>query len=55
MAALDYYELFAGLRFTVIMLRMGALLHDMGLVPAEFGHDNLISRALEAQLDSAPR
>ena len=34
-AALDYYELFAGLRFTVIMLRMGKLLHDMGLVPAD--------------------
>ncbi len=41
-----YYELFAGLRFTVIMLRMGRLLADMGFVPPEFARDNLISQAL---------
>jgi aminoglycoside phosphotransferase (APT) family kinase protein len=46
-AALDYYELFGGLRFTVIMLRMGRLLADMGFVPPDFGRDNLISRALD--------
>jgi aminoglycoside phosphotransferase (APT) family kinase protein len=50
--ALAYYELLAGLRFTVIMVRMGKLLHGMGFVPAEFAHDNLISRALAAQLDA---
>ena len=44
--ALAYYELFAGLRFTVIMLRMGRLLADMGFVPPEFARDNLISQAL---------
>ena len=44
--ALDYYELFAGLRFTVIMLRMGKLLAKMGLVPAEFAYDNPVSAAL---------
>ena len=31
--ALDYYLVFAGLRFTVIMLRMGKLLAQMGFVP----------------------
>lgn len=51
--ALAYYELFAGLRFTVIMLRMGRLLADMGFVPPEFGRDNLISRALADLLDRA--
>jgi aminoglycoside phosphotransferase (APT) family kinase protein len=50
-AALGYYELLAGLRFTVIMLRMGKLLQDIGLVPATFAYDNLISQALAAQLD----
>ena len=49
--ALPYYELFAGLRFTVIMLRMGRLLADMGLVPPGFARDNLISRALADLLD----
>ena len=49
--ALAYYELFAGLRFTVVMLRMGRLLADIGLVPPGFGRDNLISRALADLLD----
>jgi aminoglycoside phosphotransferase (APT) family kinase protein len=47
---LDYFVLFAGLRFTVIMLRMGKLLYEMGVVPSTFAHDNLISSALEALL-----
>ena len=47
--ALPYYEMFAGLRFAVIMLRMGKLLVDMGFVPPEFPHDNMISQALERQ------
>ena len=54
-AAFAYYELFAGLRFTVIMLRMGKLLADMGLVPPEFAYDNLISQALERLLESRRR
>jgi aminoglycoside phosphotransferase (APT) family kinase protein len=45
--ALPYYELFGGLRFTVIMLRMGRLLADLGFVPPEFARDNLISRSLD--------
>ncbi len=51
--ALDYYELFAGLRFTVIMLRMGRLLADIGLVPPAFARDNLISQALDDLLQRA--
>jgi len=50
--ALDYFVLFAGLRFTVIMLRMGKLLFEMGLVPRTFAHDNLINSALEGLLES---
>ena len=50
-AALGYYELLAGFRFTVIMARLGKLLHDMELVPSTFAYDILISQALEAQLD----
>lgn len=49
--ALAYYELFAASRFTVIMLRMGRLLADLGFVPPEFGRDNLVSRALADRLD----
>ena len=48
--ALAYYELLGGLRFTIIMLRMGKLLHGMGLVPDTFPHDNLISQALEQRV-----
>jgi aminoglycoside phosphotransferase (APT) family kinase protein len=51
-AALEYYELVAGLRFTIIMLRMGKLLHGMELVPSSFPYDNLVSQALEARLDA---
>ena len=48
---LGWFEQFAGLRFTVIMLRMGKLLADLGLVPPGFAHDNLVSQALERTLD----
>jgi aminoglycoside phosphotransferase (APT) family kinase protein len=44
--ALDYYLVFAGLRFTVIMLRMGKLLAEIGLVPRGFAYDNLVSQGL---------
>jgi aminoglycoside phosphotransferase (APT) family kinase protein len=49
--ALGYYELFGALRFTVIMLRMGKLLADMGFVPPEFARDNLISQGLDRLLN----
>jgi aminoglycoside phosphotransferase (APT) family kinase protein len=48
--ALDYFLVFAGLRFTVIMLRMGKLLIDIGLVPPTFPYDNHISQGLAKQL-----
>lgn len=48
--ALPWFETFAGLRFTVIMLRMGDLLADLGFVPPGFGRDNLVSQALAARL-----
>jgi aminoglycoside phosphotransferase (APT) family kinase protein len=48
--ALDYYLVFAGLRFTVIMLRMGKLLVEMGLVPPTFPYDNHISQGLAKHL-----
>jgi aminoglycoside phosphotransferase (APT) family kinase protein len=50
-AALPYYVLFAAFRFTVIMLRMGVLLAEMGFVPPDFARDNLISQGLRDLLD----
>ena len=50
--ALGYYELLAGLRFTVIMLRMGKLLARHGPGPTDFAYDNLISVALAELLDA---
>jgi aminoglycoside phosphotransferase (APT) family kinase protein len=47
---LPYYLVFAGLRFTIIMLRMGKLLAEMGLLPATFPYDNFISQGLEREL-----
>jgi aminoglycoside phosphotransferase (APT) family kinase protein len=47
---LHYFLIFAGLRFTVVMLRLGTLLPAMGLVPARFGYDNPISQALDRLL-----
>jgi aminoglycoside phosphotransferase (APT) family kinase protein len=47
---LDYFELAGALRFTIIMLRMGKLLAEMGFVPDGFAYDNLISQALEKRL-----
>ena len=43
--------IFGALRFTVIMLRMGKLLADMGFVPPEFARDNLISQGLDRLLN----
>ena len=45
---LHWFLVFAGLRFTVVMLRLSALLFDLGMTPAPFGYDNDISRALDA-------
>jgi aminoglycoside phosphotransferase (APT) family kinase protein len=48
--ALDYFLVFAGLRFTVIMVRMGKLLAEIGLVPQSFAYDNHIGDGLARQL-----
>jgi aminoglycoside phosphotransferase (APT) family kinase protein len=50
---LHWFLVFAGLRFTVVMLRLGSLLHEMGVVPEPFGYDNDICRALDALLADA--
>jgi aminoglycoside phosphotransferase (APT) family kinase protein len=47
---LHYFLIFAGLRFTVVMLRLGTLLPAMGFAPARFGYDNAISQALDRLL-----
>src|SRR4051794_10566628 len=46
-AHLHWFLVFAALRFTVVMLRLGTLLHEMGIIPEPFGYDNDISRALD--------
>ena len=33
------------------MLRLGTLLHDMGIIPEPFGYDNDISRALDELME----
>ena len=48
--ALGYYELFGGLRFTGIMLRVGKPLAQTGLVPPGVADDNLVIRALAERL-----
>jgi aminoglycoside phosphotransferase (APT) family kinase protein len=50
---LDYFVVLAGLRFTVIMLRMGKLLAGLGLVPDSFPCDNIVSQGLVRALASA--
>jgi aminoglycoside phosphotransferase (APT) family kinase protein len=47
-ADLHWFLVFAALRFTVVMLRLGTLLHEMGVIPEPFGYDNDICRALDA-------
>jgi hypothetical protein len=44
---------FAALRFTVVMLRLGTLLYDLGITPEPFGYDNDICRALDRLLADA--
>ena len=49
-ADLHWFLVFAALRFTVVMLRLGTLLHEMGVIPEPFGYDNAISDALDELL-----
>ncbi len=44
---LQWFLVFAGLRFTVVMLRLSTLLCEMGYSPEPFGYDNPICRALD--------
>ena len=50
---LHWFLVFAALRFTVVMLRLGTLLHEMGMIPEPFGYDNAISTALDELLAEA--
>lgn len=51
--AFDYYELFAGFRFCVIMARLAVIFKDWGLIPADhdMAHNNASARLTEAMLD----
>ncbi len=44
---LHWFLVFAALRFTVVMLRLGHLFHEVGMIPESFGYDNAISTALD--------
>ena len=44
---LHWFLVFAGLRFTVVMLRLSTLLTAMGFSPEPFGYDNPVSNALD--------
>jgi len=47
---LHWFLVFAGLRFTVVMLRLSTLLCEMGYSPEPFGYDNGICQALDRLL-----
>ncbi len=54
MRHLDYYEVFAALRFAVIMARLGHLFVEFGMLPpgSDFATDNTATRLLAATLDA---
>lgn len=49
----DYFEVFAAVRFAVIMQRLGTLQMEMGLLPAdsEFPRDNFVTTHLDKMCD----
>jgi len=51
---LEFYEVFAGLRFAVVMIRIATLVTDFGLMPIEAGEDmaanNAVTRVLADML-----
>ena len=51
--AFDYYELFAGFRFCVIMGRLAVIFKDWGLIPADndMGQNNAPARLTEQMLN----
>jgi aminoglycoside phosphotransferase (APT) family kinase protein len=53
-AAFDYYELFAGFRFCVIMARLAVIFKDWGLIPADndMGQNNAPARLTADMLEA---
>ena len=53
---LDYYEIFAAVRFSIIMVRVAQQIMSWGLLPEDSGFDidNACSRLLAKMLDIAP-
>ena len=51
---LHWFLVFAGLRFTVVMMRLSKLLCEIGFAPEPFGYDNPISRAMDRLLAESP-
>jgi len=49
---LEFYEVFAGLRFAVVMMRIAALVVEFELLPSETDMDrnNIVTRLLAAKL-----
>ena len=51
---LEFYEVFAGLRFAVVMIRIATLVTDFGLMPIEAGEEmaanNAVTRVLADML-----
>jgi aminoglycoside phosphotransferase (APT) family kinase protein len=55
---LHWYEVFAGFRFTVVMMRLTQMLEAYGVMePNEFYNErnNPVSRLLETKLDHGPQ
>jgi aminoglycoside phosphotransferase (APT) family kinase protein len=50
---LEFYEVFAGLRFAVVMMRVTAMVVEFGLMPpdTDMGTNNIVTRLLAALLD----
>jgi len=49
---IEFYEVFAGLRFAVVMMRIAALVVDFELLPSDtdMGTNNMVTRLLAAKL-----
>lgn len=50
---LEFYEVFGGLRFAVVMMRLGALLTEFEILPADsdMADNNAVTRVLADMLD----
>ena len=56
MKYLEYYEIFAAFRFSIIMVRVAQLIMSFGLLPedSDLDVDNPCTRLLAKMLDVAP-